>query len=217
MKKSVLITVLFFNAGVAMADDTASWAVWLGTSAAFTQNGSTVNVTYTGQLNSIDYNASYFNSVPTSFTSSEVTNTPGSNGAIHMTGGTSDVNTLHFSQAVINPLIAVFSVGQGGTPVTFNFLNNPSFVIASQGAGHWGGGLLTQNGNSVTGLEGNGLLQFNGSYTDIAFTTPVQENFYGFTVGAIANAAVVPEPETYAMLLAGLGLMGFIARRRKTA
>ena len=25
----------------------------------------------------------------------------------------------------------------------------------------------------------------------------------------------VPEPESYAMLLAGLGLMGFIARRRK--
>ena len=28
--------------------------------------------------------------------------------------------------------------------------------------------------------------------------------------------AAVPEPETYAMLMAGLGLMGFIARRRKT-
>jgi 5'-nucleotidase / UDP-sugar diphosphatase len=25
----------------------------------------------------------------------------------------------------------------------------------------------------------------------------------------------VPEPETYAMLLAGLGLMGFMARRRQ--
>ena len=25
----------------------------------------------------------------------------------------------------------------------------------------------------------------------------------------------IPEPETYAMLLAGLGLMGFVARRRK--
>jgi phosphatidylinositol-3-phosphatase len=30
-------------------------------------------------------------------------------------------------------------------------------------------------------------------------------------------AAPVPEPETYAMLLAGLSLMGFISRRRKTA
>jgi hypothetical protein len=29
------------------------------------------------------------------------------------------------------------------------------------------------------------------------------------------NVAAIPEPETYAMLLAGLGLMGFVARRRK--
>ena len=27
----------------------------------------------------------------------------------------------------------------------------------------------------------------------------------------------VPEPETYAMLLAGVGLLGFVARRRKQA
>lgn len=29
------------------------------------------------------------------------------------------------------------------------------------------------------------------------------------------NIAPIPEPETYAMLLAGLGLMGFVARRRR--
>jgi hypothetical protein len=32
---------------------------------------------------------------------------------------------------------------------------------------------------------------------------------------AAAPIAAAPEPETYAMLLAGLGLMGFMARRRK--
>jgi hypothetical protein len=33
--------------------------------------------------------------------------------------------------------------------------------------------------------------------------------------GAISMAAPVPEPETYGMMLGGLGLLGFMARRRK--
>ena len=34
---------------------------------------------------------------------------------------------------------------------------------------------------------------------------------------SVSNTAPVPEPETYAMFLAGLGLMGFVARRKKVA
>jgi hypothetical protein len=37
----------------------------------------------------------------------------------------------------------------------------------------------------------------------------------GERLGGVALAAPVPEPETYAMMLAGLGLLGFVARRRK--
>jgi hypothetical protein len=37
----------------------------------------------------------------------------------------------------------------------------------------------------------------------------------GFSGGTLAAVTAVPEPETYAMLLAGLGLIGFTARRRK--
>jgi len=31
------------------------------------------------------------------------------------------------------------------------------------------------------------------------------------------SVAAVPEPETYALMLAGLGLLGFMARRKKAA
>ena len=42
-------------------------------------------------------------------------------------------------------------------------------------------------------------------------------NFAPFSHDAqgMVTVTVVPEPETYAMLLAGLGLMGFVARRRR--
>ncbi len=57
---------------------------------------------------------------------------------------------------------------------------------------------------------------------DLGTTTSSALIFYGKGTsdgfgGALDNISVtsVPEPETYAMLLAGLGLMGCIARRRK--
>lgn len=38
-----------------------------------------------------------------------------------------------------------------------------------------------------------------------------------YSLNSAAAAVPVPEPETYAMLMAGLGVVGFVARRRKSS
>lgn len=52
-----------------------------------------------------------------------------------------------------------------------------------------------------------------GSY-QVNFKYGINTSQEGSYLGGI-NVAAVPEPETYAMLIAGLGLIGFAARRRK--
>ena len=55
-----------------------------------------------------------------------------------------------------------------------------------------------------------------GSY-DLQISGNLQAGGYfsGHMTLAPTTMAPIPEPETYAMMLAGLGLMGFVARRRK--
>ena len=38
-----------------------------------------------------------------------------------------------------------------------------------------------------------------------------------YSINSAAAVTAVPEPETYALLLAGLGVVGFVAKRRKSA
>jgi hypothetical protein len=66
------------------------------------------------------------------------------------------------------------------------------------------------NGNQGTGF----YMNFHGNGTNITRVT-FAANTDAFETDNHAYIAAVPEPETYAMLLAGLGLVGFAARRRK--
>ena len=70
----------------------------------------------------------------------------------------------------------------------------------------WLGGIGAQaqvSGNAGSGSPSDYLDYNNGQY--------IQSNW------KVSAVSAVPEPETYAMLLAGLGLMGFMVRRRKTS
>ena len=211
-----------FAAALPAAAGPIDWASWSGisknviggaASAAFGASG--ITATYSGEVQ--DFFSNYPSYGPTgTFNGGAIGNAPPSaNGIIQIFGGAnSGVNTLTFSQAVLNPVMAIWSLGQGGINAQFAF--NTAFTIESGGpSAEYGGASITSAGNTVFGSEGNGTIQFAGSVTSISWTNPVTENWYGFTVGTSVQA--IPEPETYALMLAGLAAIGFVARRRAAA
>ena len=68
-------------------------------------------------------------------------------------------------------------------------------------------GITTVVLNPISLLAGTYTLQVKGTVAGISG---------GSYAGVLNIAQPVPEPESYAMLMAGLGLIGFMARRRKS-
>ncbi len=72
-------------------------------------------------------------------------------------------------------------------------------------------------------IQGSDANPFNsGTLNGFFFDANIASQFTAFgTDGTVlatsvgASVAAVPEPETYAMFLAGLGLLGFASRRKK--
>lgn len=143
-------------------------------------------------------------------------------------GGSPSAAAYNFSQAGPNVLalsVPVLTAGGGGVEVTFG--------MPLQGVGFW---FVDSEfaGNSVTlyGAANAALGTF-----ELAFPHPAQWQFVGFTSAGnditrmtvsidpsdmvaldslqVATAAAVPEPGSVAMLLAGLGWLGCVVRRRR--
>lgn len=72
-----------------------------------------------------------------------------------------------------------------------------------------GADLLALGGSDVSSFLSSGILPFAMTMTGDAILT-------GATL-TLDVAPAVPEPETYAMMLAGLGVVGFLSRRRPRA
>jgi hypothetical protein len=181
--------------------------------ATFADVGATAS--YSGELRSFVPGYPSYTPVAT-FSGGTVSNAPASaDGIVQIFGGTgTGTHTITFSHAVLNPVLAIWSLGQPGLLAQFDF--DQPFAIESGGPNaEYGGAAITAAGNTVSGIEGNGVIQFSGALTSISWTNPVFENWYGFTVGV--PVAAVPEPETYALLLGGLALLGARARRRRAA
>ena len=85
-----------------------------------------------------------------------------------------------------------------------------------------GGGTYTNSG-SGSGQSGNWtnwqLFEFdvvgNGNTGTLKFADASSPNTYGGSLDNVSLVAAVPEPETYALMMAGLGAVAFMARRRR--
>lgn len=123
--------------------------------------------------------------------------------------------TITFSAPVLNPYFALISVGEPNQSITYDFGPNAFTVLSNNNSScaYWGCGSYITSGNTLTGSEFSGTIQFLGTFTSISFTTDPTENWHGFTVGA---DGVVPEPATMSLLAIGLVAMAAAGRRRRS-
>ena len=195
-----------------------TWTNWTSASTiAATGTLAGLTVSFFGNINPAAQTAGGINFWafnPSTYTSATVDNGPPDSDIIRLTGGPgTGIQTLTFSAPVVNPVMAILSLGNASAPTTY-FFSTP-FDVLNSGVGFFGGSataLVELPGNVLQGTEGHGIIQFAGTLSAISWIIPFGEFWHGFQIG-IAETAV-PEPGMWSLLGLGFALLFFARRRR---
>jgi hypothetical protein len=248
--KTPLIAFLSLSAvfGVTSQAAVMNWADWQTANANLTEihgeivsGPTTIDVTYknpqsaaflqTGAPGEIDYwqnNRSGRNPATSPYTSTAVDNIPTGTDIVGLRYAGSQ--SLHFSEAIANPVFSFVSLNGNGYAFDRDF-DILSFASPTDGNdnGYWGGGLSYKNvvdlggGNFEYQLLGtgepHGTIRFAGAFQDVTWRSLTDEFWNGFTVGVEGTAQQVfntPEAGSTAGFLA-LALPVLALARRKFA
>ncbi len=226
---ALVLSACVITATIPVHADTIDWTKWssatAGTPGSATGTIGSITVTYSGQNSGLL--TGYPSWTPTTtFTGGVVSNAPpASNNSVQIEGGSPITETITFSTPVADPIFTVWSLGAPGAFAEFNFTASELFSVQGGGpSAEFGGTALTIVGESVQGREGNGVIQFDGTYTTITFTTPDFEDYYAFTVGedqtltsqlpppTPTSNSTIPEPATFSLFSLGLAALPFARR-----
>lgn len=188
LASSVLV---FLFAGHARAAEPTDWAAWNSKTASTCSGvlatpGGNVAVAYEGEIlfAQVANTGTYYYAPDSPFLSPQIINAPPRSDIIAFNGGgPTGVHTLRFDPPILNPVMAIVSLGQPSIVVTYDF--DVPFTILSFGPGYWGGPGTLNNlgGRRLTGVEGHGTIRFIGPVSQINWTIPNPETWHGITVG----------------------------------
>ena len=201
--------------------DPVTWATWitatLGNNGIARGNIGGISVTYTGQI--FDFQNGYPQWLPaSSYIGGDVSNAPPLGNLVGIEGGTTQTETITFSKPVVNPVLAIWSLGDANTLAEFVFNPQEPFSIIAGGPSiQFGGGPIYTGGTcpayGVCGEEANGVIQFDGTFTSITWTNPLFEGYYVFEPGVLGDPTPTPEPSSLALLGIGLLVVGGASKR----